>query len=370
MHLCFICKHLRGCIIACKKAWGFKPRCFAFDSIRILENLSMKIALMINRLMEAPKPEEHELNLIRRARLIRIISETVRSLGHEVEHIEDDAYLRENLLTFSPELVFLQTFRADPCASILRIQALLDELCLPYTGSPPAACYNAQNKYQAKLRFRERNLPTPAFALVEHGQTFIQTAVNLSYPLFIKPLYGGCSMGIHPDNPVNNESDLAKVLRETQAITNQPVLIEEFIGGREFSVGILGNEPPFALPPIEFIALTKGEQTAAFRLFEAKTDAEIKEPFECPPNLSETEQQTIQNLAISAFQALGCRDYARVDIRCDRSGNPYLLEVNVHPSLLPQSSMPIMAERAGISYPQLFEHIFRAAFERYGNPTC
>lgn len=325
----------------------------------------MKIALILNRLVSAPTEEEHQTNLVRRAEHNRLIAETVRASGHEVNHIEDDQSLKENLQSVKPDLVFLQTFRADPGAYILQIQSLLEDLDIPYTGSPPAACRAAQNKYLAKQSLRQAGLPTPDSFLVEKGGQLTKKPENLAYPLFVKPLFGGCSMGIHPDNPAMDDAQLSRILSETQAHTHQPLLIEKFIDGREFSAGILGNEPPAALPLIEFTTLAREDAPPSFRLFDAKTDARVHEPYRCPAEIDKVKTRRIQQLAEDAFRALGCRDYARVDIRCDRSGNPYVLEVNVHPSLLPDSSLPIMAEKAGIGYPQLFEHIFQSALGRY-----
>jgi D-alanine-D-alanine ligase len=325
----------------------------------------MKIALILNPLAAAPTEEEHRINLTRRARHNRNIIETLRSTGHKIEFIEYDDQFKELLLKFAPDLVFLQTFRADPEASILKIQAELDEMNLPYTGSPPDACRIGQNKFLAKEKFCQAGLPTPGFTLIEKGQMMAKKPDNMEYPLFIKPLYGGCSMGIHAENPVWDDEGFAYVLEETQAATEQQVLAEEFIDGREFTVGILGNHPPTALPLIEFTELAREEDPVPFRLFDAKTDTEIHEPIQCPAELKKEENQRIQELAVKAFNALGCCDYARVDIRCDKRGNPFVLEVNVHPSLLPSSSLPIMAEKAGIGYPQLFEHIFQLALSRY-----
>jgi D-alanine-D-alanine ligase len=324
----------------------------------------MKIALTLNPLAPAPTEEEHRINITRRARNNRIIIETLRTSGHEIEPIEYDGQFKDRLLGFSPDLVFLQTFRADPDASILRIQAVLEEMNLPYTGSPPEACRTAQNKFLAKEKFRQSGLPTPGFALIEKDQRLDKKPGDLRYPLFIKPQFGGCSMGIHPENPARNDNEFARVLAATQAATDQHVLIEEFIDGREFTAGILGNHPPSALPLIEFTALAREEAPVPFRLFDAKTDTEIHEPIQCPAEVGVAQSHRIQELAVQAFNALGCRDYARVDIRCDRHGNPYVLEVNVHPSLLLSSSLPIMAEKDGIGYPQLFEQIFQSALSR------
>jgi D-alanine-D-alanine ligase len=261
----------------------------------------MKIALILNPLVASPAEEEHQVNLTRRERNNRIILETVRPSGHEIELIEYDGQFNDHLLVFSPDLVFLQTFRADPDASILRIQAELEEMNLPYTGSPPEACRAAQNKFLAKEKFRQAGLPTPGFALIEKDQKLDKKPGDLQYPLFIKPQYGGCSMGIHWENPVHDDNEFARVLAATQAATDQHVLIEEFINGREFTVGILGNQPPSALPLIEFTALAREEDPVPFRLFDAKTDTEIHEPIQCPAELGVAQSRRIQELAVQAF---------------------------------------------------------------------
>lgn len=325
----------------------------------------MKIALVLNRLAPAPTAEEQDINVERRARHIRILAETIRSSGHEALHIEDDDRLRENLVAFGPNLVFLQTFRADPGASILAIQTLLSAMNLPYTGSPPDACRMGQNKFLAKEAFRWAGLPTPAYRKVETNEALKEKPDNLNYPLFIKPLYGGCSMGIHPDNPVRDDDEFARVLAETLVRARQPALVEEFVEGREFTVGLLGNQAPTALPLIEFVDLVRKDNPLVFRLFDAKTDAESPESLVCPAEIPSALNAQIQGLAVAAFQALGCQDYARVDMRCDQRGNPYILEVNVHPSLLPTSSLPIMAGQAGIAYARLLEHIFQSALSRH-----
>lgn len=326
----------------------------------------MKIALVLNRLAIAPTEEEREINTIRRRRHNQTIADTVRCSGHEICFIEDNAQLQENLAAYLPDLVFLQTFRADPGASILKIQALLEEMGLPYTGSPPEACRLGQNKYLAKQKFQQSGLPTPAFALVEEaGSGQDAKPEGLNFPLFIKPLYGGCSMGIHPDNPVFSAEAYRCVLAETLLHSRQPALVEEFREGREFSAGVLGNKPPAALPLIEYLGLGAEAAGPHFRRFDKKTDQEVHENYACPAELDKSSREKIENLAVAAFQALGCRDYARVDIRCDKEGNPFLLEVNIHPSLLPDSSLPIMAAKANIPYPQLFNQIFQSALSRW-----
>ena len=332
----------------------------------MLYDWGMKIALMLNRLAHAPSEEENTINIKRRDRHKHFISETLRSSGYDVQFIEDDQLLQEHLLSFNPDLVFPQTFRADPGASILKIQQMLEEMELPYTGSPPETCRICQNKNLADEKFKQAGIPSPEFMLVERDGKTDKKPEHLDFPLFIKPIFGGCSMGIQADNPVRTDEEYHRVLLETLSHTGQPALVEEFIDGREFTVGVLGNDPPTALPLIEFTDLIREENPLPFRLFDAKTDEVVPEGIKCPADIQDGLRKKIQAMAVAAFQALGCRDYARVDIRCDNEGNPFVLEINVHPSLLPEASLPIMAEKAGIGYPQMFDFIFQAALCRYG----
>jgi D-alanine-D-alanine ligase len=129
-------------------------------------------------------------------------------------------------------------------------------------------------------------------------------------------------------------------------------------------VGILENDPAIALPIREFVDMRPNGSNPLYRDFSGKTDKVMKEKSICPAQISDEKREVIQSLAIRAFQALGCADYGRVDIRCDQQENPFLLEVNVHPSLRSGSSFPEMAAIHGLEYPQLIETIIQSAMGR------
>jgi D-alanine-D-alanine ligase len=177
---------------------------------------------------------------------------------------------------------------------------------------------------------------------------------------------GGCSRGIDERNPAFSNQACIELVQNTIDQNHQPALVEEFITGREFTAGILGNDPPQMLPILEIIQDVSEDHKFPFRSFNIKMIEGKSEKKSCPAVLSELEEERIKNIALKAYQVIECRDYARIDIRCEKNGNPYVLEVNAFPSLIPNaSSFSIMAKTAGISFENLVGWIINYACDRY-----
>jgi len=243
--------------------------------------------------------------------------------------------------------------------------SLLDTLKIPYTGSNAEVCVSAFNKNKTKQILQEVGIPTSKYCLISDPNE-IQIPDSLSFPLFIKPVRGGCSQGIYKQNLVFSKKSCMNIVRATIEQSNQPVLVEEFLPGREFTVGILGNDPPQALPVLEYVNDTPESNNYSFRSFNTKMIVGKSEKKSCPAILSEIEEAQINNLAVKTYKAIGCRDYARIDIRCDKDGIPHILEVNALPSLIPNgSSFTTMAKAAGFSFENLIGTILSFAFERH-----
>lgn len=324
----------------------------------------MHIALIQNQPEITRSEHTNDINAFRWNKSMGTVSQAIESSGHTVRWMDPTENVEEAILQFKPDLVFLQSFRSDANQSIFLIQESLERLGVPYTGSPVNACWLARDKYQAKCHFREHNIPTPDFELIPRQINSIHKPNHLKYPLFIKPISTGCSQGIHVENPVHTDEAFHRVVWETLNWVDQSVLVETFIPGREFTVGILGNEPLIVLPILEFVGFRLPHSEAAFRSFDGKTNRRDERVVICPAELSERERDQIERLAVEAFQVLGCADYARIDFRCDLAGSPYLLEINVHPSLLPNSSFAKMTAVHGVSYPETIEAIIQAAIRR------
>jgi D-alanine-D-alanine ligase len=325
----------------------------------------MRIILVQNPLAKTNNQVIDTVNAIAWKESIEVISTAIHSLGHTAGFLPADSDLESKIHSENPDLIFLQSFRADPGQYIFKAQEIFERLGIPYTSSPLSASLLARDKYRAKTIFRDNDLPTAAFALVDPEKKTSRKPDNLAFPLFIKPISTGSSQGIHADNPVYTDDAYERVVRETLAFVNLPLLVETFISGREFTVGILGNDPAIVLPIREFIDLQPSGSGVLFRSFSGKADKVMKEHTVCPADISDEKRELIASLAVRAFKALGCADYGRVDFRCDETGNPFLLEINVHPSLRYGSSFPEMAALHGLTYPQTIHAIIQAAVARY-----
>jgi len=299
-------------------------------------------------------------------KVINSIASAIVNLGHEVKCVESNYELEETISRIKPQIAFNLSNEEDGKSGFAFTPSLLDKLNIPYTGSNAEVCVSAFNKDKTKQILQEAGIPTSKYCLIADPSE-IQIPDSLSFPLFIKPVRGGCSQGIYEQNLVFSKESCLKIVRTTIEQSNQPVLVEEFLGGREFTVGILGNDPPQALPILEYENGTPESNNYPFRSFNTKMINGKSEIKSCPAILSGIEEDRIRNLAVKTYLAVGCRDYARIDIRCDKDGIPHVMEMNALPSLIPNgSSFATMAETAGISFDNLISTILMSAYERYG----
>lgn len=243
-----------------------------------------------------------------------------------------------------------------------QVPAVCELFNQPYTFSDPLTCALALDKALAKRVVRDRGLPTPEFEIVNTPEE--ASTLSLPLPLFLKPLAEGSSKGVTSHSFINDQEALVPACEELLAQFHQPVLVETFLPGREVTVGIVGNGSTAGVlavmeviftdkaDAVGYTALNKGEylERVSYRLV---TD---EEPVAAQAN----------QLALNVYHALGCRDTARVDLRCDARGVWHFLEVNPLPGLNHiRSDLPIMADLAGLSYPQLIGKIVDSAWQRW-----
>ena len=325
----------------------------------------MQIALISDQLTTNYSEPINKAIVLNHNSVIISVASAIEKLGHEVECIEANNELEEYISRIKPEIVFNRSNKEDDKSGLAFTPSLLDKLKIPYTGSNAEVCISAFNKNITKRILQEADIPTSKYCLIADPNE-IQIPDSLSFPLFIKPIKGGCSLGIYEHNLVFSKESCIKIVRTTIEQSRQPVLVEEFLTGREFTVGVLGNDPPRAFPVLEFIHDALESNSYLFRSFNTKMIKVKSDKQSCPAILSEMEEDRIKKLAIDTYQAIGCRDYARIDIRCNKDGIPHVLEVNVLPSLTPNdSSFVDIAETAGISFENLIGTILISAFERY-----
>ena len=219
------------------------------------------------------------------------------------------------------------------------IQGALELMEIPFTGSGVMASSLGMDKWRTKLMWRAVGVATPDFEVVTEASDFAAIEQKLGLPLFVKPANEGSSIGI---SKVKTAGGL-KAAYELAAKADPLVIVEQFVGGGEYTVGILGDE---ALPIIRIVP--KNE----FYDFEAKYLRDDTE-YRCPCGLSAEKEAVIQQEALQAFRAIGCSGWGRVDFLMDEAGMHYFLEVNTSPGMTDHSLVPMAAKAAGVSFDEL-----------------
>lgn len=330
----------------------------------------MKIAIVYNResknvinLFGIPNREKYGLKNIKR------ILDALKAGGHKVIALEGDKDLIPRLEEFMPKvlkgelpgMVFNISYGIQGQARYTHVPGMLEMVGIPYVGSGPLAHSLALDKVVAKMIFRQNGLPTPDFAVL-HEPEF--ETPELSYPLIVKPKNEAVSYGIRV---VNTEAELRDAAGAIFQAFEQPVLVEQYISGREINVGLLGNTPTEAFPPVELIFDSEGPQIYTLEDKKGTSGREVK--LICPAPLSEELEAKAKDVACRAFSALGCYDCARVDMRVDDGGDLYILEINSLPSLGARGSYVRAAGEVGLDFTALINRLVEIASARYfGTP--
>jgi len=309
--------------------------------------------------------------------VIAQLGDAVRELDHDIGTVVIDrggdvtdgvgALRREQ-----PDLVFniAESF-AGKSALESNVAGLLNLLGLRYTGSSPAGLLLAGDKSLTKKVLMAHGIQTPQAATVFRGA--LDFAGELTFPVIVKPPQEDASLGISAASVVHGIKELLERIHALQAEYRQPVLVEQFIEGREFYVGVLGNANAEALPVIEmdFIGFPEGKPRIAS--WEAKWGddgdgsgaeyAGTRSIF--PVSLDAELEARMKAVALEAFHALRLRDYGRIDLRVSPSGEIYVIEVNPNCYLERESEFARAAREHGLSYPELCGRIMELAMARY-----
>ena len=294
---------------------------------------------------------------------LQAIREAIAAAGHEVIDLEATQDLPSVLQATPVDVVFNMAEGIKGRNREAQVPALLELLDIPYSGSDPAALSIALDKALAKRIVRQHGILTPNFTILQTGKERLPK--ELRFPLIVKPIAEGSSKGIHGSSVVDNEEELREAARQMIAKYDQPALVEDYIAGREFTVGMLGERRPKVLPPMEVVFLDNVEKHPVYS-FEMKQDWSKKIRYDVPAKLEVPQQKALEKAARDSFIALGCRDVARVDFRMDAQGRCYFLECNPLPGLAPGwSDLVLIAKAAGIEYNTLISEILSGAIRRY-----
>jgi len=294
---------------------------------------------------------------------IEALEQALAQLGHETDRIGNIQQLIGRLANGDHwDLVFNIAEGLRGMGREAQVPAILDAYAIPYTFSDPLVMSLTLHKAMTKRVIRDAGLPTPDFTLV--GERGDAIEVDFPPPYFVKPVAEGTGKGVSAASIVRHQPELAAACHRLISNYHQPVLVERYLPGREFTVGIIGSGAnAAALGTIEvhlrataepgvysYVNKEHCEELVEYRLVRSKGSAPVKEA---------------QDIALRAWQILGCRDAGRVDLRCDKSGRPQFLEVNPLAGLHPQhSDLPIICNLLGIPYVQLIESIVASAVQR------
>jgi D-alanine-D-alanine ligase len=292
----------------------------------------------------------------------------------EVIHLEATSDFPHLLRASLPDIVFNIAEGLHGPNREAHVPAICEFFDVPYTASDPLTLALALDKRRAKEIFLACGVPTPAWCLQRAGGHKDPLLFGAG-PWIVKPLYEGSSKGIPATALCASAEAVDRRVAEIGDAYDQPALVEEFLPGREFTVGVLGNGASArALPIVEirFDALPAG--AAPLYGYEAKwlwdTPEQPLEIFDCPADLDATSRDRIAATALAAYDALGCRDWARVDVRLDAAGTPNVIEINPLPGILPDprqnSCLPKAARAAGMGYDDLILAVLDFALTRYG----
>lgn len=303
------------------------------------------------------------------SRDVQEVFEALRRTGHNpFFHVLDGS--RDSLIELAgceADLVFnlTESWRGDDTKDT-NIAAFLDLIGHAYTGAGPDALHLAQDKPLAKKLFSFHGISTPTFATVYRGR--LESAHDIRFPLIVKPAREDGSIGIEFSAVVNSIKELMERIDALHVEFDSPVLVEEYVEGREIYAAILGTDKPEVLPLVELDLSGLPEGTPRIAGSEVKWEKESAayrstKPF-VPDDLDEDLVERIRSTALAAYQTLRMRDYGRIDIRLDAGGVPHVLEVNPNPYLLSKAEFSLAARKSGRSHADLIAEIVELALAR------
>lgn len=297
--------------------------------------------------------------------------------GYRVEcvNIRDDVdRLIDGLRYFQPDVVFnLVEYLFDDESYEIHVTSLFELFGIPYTGSDPVTLATCFRKIRTKILLTDAGLPTPSYFVVDRSQD-IKGRRGYRYPLIVKPPRDDASAGIERASVVADRKSLLARIQYVHSEFEQAALVEQYISGREIHAAVLGNENPVVLPLFEMeFEEDESEEEEGLQphviSYDAKWDPTSQDFYSmegrCPPlNLPDPLRERIEELALAAYRLLECRDYARVDMRIDEEGNPYILEVNPNPDLANDSAFVLCAKASGRTYSALLCEVVAMALAR------
>jgi len=296
---------------------------------------------------------------------IEAISNVFKAHGAKVVALEADSNFVEKVKDAQVDIVFNIAEGTYGRGRESHIPAILDFLKIPFSGSDETTLCLSLDKALTKRYLSTFQIDTPAYCVVNSSD--YKTDFNLKFPLIVKPNCEGSGKGITDLAVVDNEKQLNFLVESDLKNYEELVLVEEYIEGREFTVGILGNGPEMhVFEPMEICYLGSNSKNRIYS-YNVKRNYKKYVEYKCPSSLDRKTAERMKNIAAKIYTALDCKDFSRIDFRLSEDGVIYFIEINPLPGLAPgYSDYPMLAEFCGMDYQTLILNILNSAIKRYG----
>jgi D-alanine-D-alanine ligase len=293
---------------------------------------------------------------------IDVISAAIESCGFKTKKIGNVARLLEKIDNLGVDIVFNISEGMSGRNRESQVPVLLEMQGIPFVGADALTLSLTLDKVMAKKIFMAEGIPTPKFFEIKSYDNSINTD-HLRFPLIVKPRFEGSSKGLSDNSRVETTEELKKQVEYVINAYKQPALVEEFISGQEFTVAIVGNDPPEIFPVVQIKIDGRLQLNDKFYTF-ARIQSDRLE-YICPARINQDLKKKISELALKTYNAVECLDLGRVDFRVDGEGKPYVLEINPLPSLSTEDVFMVVAKEIGASYEDMIDKILNSALKRY-----
>lgn len=314
-----------------------------------------------NVVSEAPDSEAEYDNI----ETVLAIKEALEDSGYKLQLIEANESLPVSLAERSVDIVFNIAEGIQGRGREAQVPAILNFFKIPFTGSDETTLCIALDKAITKRLLASYRIRTPRYFVVSKDHNM--PGGKIKFPAIVKPNAEGSSKGISDVAIVSDYHELRNLIEHNFKLYGQDMLVEEYIQGREFTVGILGNGAGARVfPPMEIVYLNKGNKFNIYS-FNVKKDYKKLIKYECPAQIDKAIEKEMMDMSRKIYDILQCRDFSRMDFRLSEDGKPYFIEINPLPGLAPgYSDFPMIAEFNGMDYKSLVRAVLESALKRYG----
>jgi len=300
---------------------------------------------------------------------IMAIKKALEGKNCRVTLMEVDEELPVKLMKDKPDIIFNIAEGIHGRGREAQVPALLNFYNIPYTGSDETTLCIALDKALTKRILSTYRIKTPKGQIITGEQN--KLTGRFHFPAIVKPNAEGSSKGISDAAVVTNRKELKELVQKNISLYKQDMLVEEYISGREFTVGILGNGNDIhVFPPMELIYINQHNQYNIYS-YSVKQNYKKFIRYKCPADISKDTETEIKNTSKKIYEVLSCRDFARIDFLLSPEGELYFIELNPLPGLAPgYSDFPMIAEFNGMDYNSLVWNVLKSALKRYGLSSC